>query len=520
MTRHAYRKRRYNQPTFTTHTHQLLDYIESQPILPFRLSKISKECLTKITQMIHHSSVHIPSYEVLDMSDKTMTEFMTSFENTNESRNMPKSISQNIHTNEKIGRIVSANIHGRKIKLYLILPKSSKHSRLFSSTRLADSFFDTCTRRIIVWLDVALQFSGKDCASSLDCYLFFTDDIKRLPKNTNNSDNKLSVDGYPSPDNLLTFPITQYNANTAFTYSCTSSAKIVLFRMEEWFKVFIHETFHCFGLDFSQMNNIESNKQMSKLFPKCHSHMDFRIYETYCEIWAETIHTVFIAYLEEITTSNRFGYNTKRTQKGGRTNVSHSSNGNFNETRMNHILKRVEYLIQRERMFSLFQMSKILHYHTLDYLDLCSTPHTTNQNTYTEKTQVFAYYIVKTILMFHLNEFIEWCNKNNKSSILFFKKTNTNIREYGNLIERLYMSPEFVKIVESKVNTIHTIVPISRVRELTINNTPSIKNHNKYNYSRKTSMNLGDNTGFRKIHVINEFIYDTLRMSLFEMETT
>jgi hypothetical protein len=63
----------------------------------------------------------------------------------------------------------------------------------------------------------------------------------------------------------------------------------MLYRMEEWFKVFIHETFHCLGLDFSGMNVSNSNKQILQLFPGCSRDMDVRVYETYCEIWAETL---------------------------------------------------------------------------------------------------------------------------------------------------------------------------------------------------------------------------------------
>jgi hypothetical protein len=442
----------------------------------------------------------MPVYEVRDMSDKTMTEFMTTFENTSESRLMPKSISHNIYTSEKIGRIVSAKMHGRTIQLYLILPKSTKssnHSRLFSSTKHADSFFDTCARRIIVWLDVVLQFSGKDCATTLDCYLFLTDDVKLLPKKSIISASDLMFDGGEG--------ITQTNANTAFTYACTPSAKIVLFRMEEWFKVFIHESFHCFGLDFSQMDITESNKQMSKLFPKCQPNMDFRIYETYCETWAETINAAFIAYFEETTirdTHNNlrgqplYGYSSNtyapfsfdyaslrrshrytarspgrqrsvglrgitgvpskviKKPKRTRKNVRDYSAHRLLSKLMNRILKRVEYFIQRERMFSLFQMSKILHHHQLTYADLCSRVANgkTKHQPYTEETQVFAYYIVKPVLMFYLNDFIEWCNTHHtETSMLVFSKTNEHIREYGDLIERLYMLPEFSKSQEQGI---------------------------------------------------------------------
>ena len=500
--------------SFTNSTHQLLKYIESRPILPFRLSKVSKDCLTQIIQMVHHSSVHTPSYTLDNISSNEMTRVMADFEKTRESRLIPSSIWTNISNSEKIWRIVTAQLHGRTIHLYLILPKSVKHYRLFSSAKLAESFFDTCARRIMVWLDIVLPFSGKECALSLDCYLFFTDDIKTIPY-----DDKTSP-GIPRKSlerrsGVLTLPkksieqndgdggdggggtITPKHANTAFTYSCVSSSQIVLFRMEEWFKVFIHETFHCFGLDFSQMNMTESNKSMSKLFPKCQSDMDFRIYETYCETWAETINILFIAYLSEYHLGNYKTDRVKHTRKCSSKRDMYCSRQTHTIRRVSgeehandfadlsipkrihtRILKRIDHMIQRERMFSMFQMTKVLHHYSITYADLCSTLE--HLPKYTEETQVFAYYIVKPVLLYHLNEFIQWCVRHNgHNTMLVFKKTEGNIREYGDLIAKLYMLPDFIH----SVNTTHT------------------------KYSRLSNKP-------------NSTIQDTLRMSLFEMETT
>ena len=567
---------------FTKHTRQLLKYIERRPlsfdgkpspynppspsfcvanasltprsgvltILPFRLSNTSQKCLTHILKMIDNASVHTPSYEIDNIPPTEMNQVMTEFEKSRESQLIPPTIWSNISNSEKIGRIVSIKLHGRTIHLYLILPKSETHSRIFASSKLAESFFHTCARRIVVWLDVALQFSGKECADTLDCYLFFTDDLKTLPnKSSGNEKIHLNDGGGVGKDET----ITPRHANTAFTYSCIPKAKIVLFRMEEWFKVFIHESFHCFGLDFSEMNIAESNKHMSKLFPKCQFNMDFRIYETYCETWAETINVIFLAYFRVVRTpyatprsglvaiaeqshlGNNKNIRINRTRKcsmkcrkefringkcsccdssriGYARHVTHS----LSHSRILHILQQVEHMIQRERMFSMFQMSKVLAHHSLKYADFVRTPERRSSETlatqsvgvrriipgdglpskdkcstleisnshadkpeYTEETQVFAYYIVKPVLLFHLNEFIEWCNTHNgHNNVLFFKKTDANVREYGDLIERLYMLPEFIKTVESE----HT------------------------NYSRLSSIS-------------NAFIKDTLRMSLFEFTT-
>jgi hypothetical protein len=478
-TQHTRRQRKHTPLSFTNSTHPLLKYIESRPILPFRLSNTSQKCLTHILKMIHYSSVHMPSYKVDIIQPTEMNQVMTEFEQTRESQLIPPTIWSGISSSEKIGRIVTSQLHSRSIHLFLILPKTDKYSRIFSSAKLAESFFHTCARRIIVWLDVALQFAGKECADTLDCYLFFTDDLKTLPqKSSGNEKIQLNDGGGVGKGNA----ITPRHANTAFTYSCIPTAKIVLFRMEEWFKVFIHESFHCFGLDFSEMNIDESNKHMSKLFPKCQSNMDFRIYETYCETWAETINVIFLAYFRVIKEPH-LGNNknirincTRKCSMKCRKEFSITGKWLFSHSRILHILRQVEHMIQRERMFSMFQMSKVLAYHSLKYVDLCSTSTLDNSPKYTEETQVFAYYIVKPVLLFHLNEFIEWCHKHNgHNTVLFFKKTEANVREYGELIERLYMLPEFIKTVETE----------------------------QTNYSRFS-------------YISKDNVKDTLRMSLFE----
>jgi hypothetical protein len=48
------------------------------------------------------------------------------------------------------------------------------------------------------------------------------------------------------------------------------------------------------------------------------------------------------------------------------------------------------------------------------------------------------------VLFFHLNDFIEWCVRQNRGS-LEFRKNNTTIKSYCKLIEDLYREPEFIK---------------------------------------------------------------------------
>ena len=49
--------------------------------------------------------------------------------------------------------------------------------------------------------------------------------------------------------------ITKFNINSG--YASINEGTIVIFRKEEWFKVFIHESIHYFNLDFRTDNEIK-----------------------------------------------------------------------------------------------------------------------------------------------------------------------------------------------------------------------------------------------------------------------
>ena len=56
------------------------------------------------------------------------------------------------------------------------------------------------------------------------------------------------------------------NVNSGISYVCPEDGEIVIYRREEWFKVFIHETFHALGLDFASMKQDQLNKNIRYLF--------------------------------------------------------------------------------------------------------------------------------------------------------------------------------------------------------------------------------------------------------------
>jgi hypothetical protein len=101
----------------------------------------------------------------------------------------------------------------------------------------------------------------------------------------------------------------------------------------------------------------------------------------------------------------------------------------------------VEKQLMYEQKFSLFQCKKILVQNKINYVDLFE-----KKDVYKESTQIFSYFVLKSIFMYHLNYFIEWCIEKNKDSLDFIK-TKENIREYGNILEDYYLDRDYIQTI-------------------------------------------------------------------------
>jgi hypothetical protein len=285
-------------------------------------------------------------------------------------------------------------VGGRTYHLYFVLP-------LGSSIKI-----DECVKKMNMLLNFATRFASSDCSMHVNVYLYLTNADKRLP----NADKRLP--------NALCQPIDKEHVNTAFTTGCNTTTEITIFRREEWFKVFIHESMHNLGLDFDFSTK---NQQLLKsIFPLKNSKCFLG--ETYCEMWAEILNIL-----------------------------------------LHHDGSAMERHIQIERKFSLFQTAKILDYFDLNYVELYEKTKESErlrQNNYKESTAVFCYYIVKTILLYNCNEFIEWVETNCNGGIKFDQQhVEKFIRE---LIIPTYNQIKLVKTID-KVQTKHFDKPVTDI---------------------------------------------------------
>ena len=203
------------------------------------------------------------------------------------------------------------------------------------------------------------------------------------------------------------------NANSAVTTSCVVNGEIIIFRKEEWFKVLIHETFHVLGMDFSSMNCDKINKQIYKQFPIT---SEFNLYDAYCEFWATIINCAFCCFnlLEDDKNKQDF-------------------------------MLYMDFCIQAEQMFSLFQMNKVLNFIGITYKNLYTKDEIGEHSRllYKEKTNIFAYYIVKSILLYHIGDFL-----NIMGMAYNFTKTETNLFRFVNFISKCKDNTKFLEDFE------------------------------------------------------------------------
>ena len=280
------------------------------------------------------------------------------------------------------------SLNQNKYNIYFSYPSKNKQNQ-----KRIDNYFEECIMKIYLWLSVVQSYIRKDCSKKMDIYIWF-------------SSHKKVID----PNNKILGTI---HVNSAFTTSCQGSTQICLYRKEEWFKVFIHETFHNLGLDFSDANHKQNDVLMTKLFNIENNNDSFRIYESYCEVWAEIMNCFFLSFFQRQDMID--------------------CKSLFNK----HMTKQIT--------FSVFQLVKIVkHYHShySEFIDK-----TRDVIKFKENTYVISYYILKTILLFHSIDFEKWCESKNVN-IFQFHRSKTNVLDYGKLIQQYYNKEPFLKYIQ------------------------------------------------------------------------
>jgi hypothetical protein len=190
--------------------------------------------------------------------------------------------------------------------------------------------------------------------------------------------------------------------NTGYTIGNT----IVVYREEEWLKVFIHECMHVFLYDLELR---DKPTLLYSLFP-----ISIHVNESYCELWARILNCCVISVMNDAS---------------------------------------LEHLLEKERKHSSEQLVKVLNYMKLTYLQLM------DKNTdYKENTNAFAYLVIPAILIQHPYSFVTWCKKNNNDMLPI-----QSASAYVQLIQQQYRSKEFLKTLHTTNSSLFTKMSINNI---------------------------------------------------------
>ena len=324
--------------------------------------------------------------------------------------------------NPSLNSSLNSSLFSRTIKVYFV---DEHNDQVPDPNKYAD-----CFKKMLYWFYILNSSASSTCSQTITIYIYLSSVKKELP-----SHSSIIID--------------QNHANTGFTRNCTVNSEICIFREEEWFKVFLHESFHNFSLDFSDMNIDHLNKQILQLFPLANS--EVTAYEEYTEFWAEIMNASILAIVTPNSNKNGLPIPT-----------------------LNEFLQTCEFIINCERNFGMYQLVKVLKHMNLSYFDLIKREEINTQTylkqnctdskqnctdrkrnctdskqncSYKENTSVLSYYVLKNILLNNYNEFLDWCGKNNTNTFQFVK-TEEHLQMFYKFIEKHYKTKDMLDMID------------------------------------------------------------------------
>lgn len=293
----------------------------------------------------------------------------------------------NEHASRKIN-FYFPDFFGRSISVFFVINDEDEYLNIIDYIK-----------RIMFWLCFLTKHTQNEkCSRKLNIFIYLNDIIKKLPENKGEC-------------------FERKNVNTGFTFTCIPDSEIVIFRKEEWFKVFLHETFHNFGLDFSDMDNENTKDFILSIFPV---NSKVKLFEAYCDFWARTINCLLCSYFS--------CYNDK-----------------------NGFISRTIACINYEIYFSLFQAVKNLDHMHMTYINLFSNDSKSEmkRKKYKEETSVLSYYIICSIFFNNFDNFVTWCKNNNGNTknrmLIQFRNTVDNQMELCEYIRKEYLSKRMLE---------------------------------------------------------------------------
>ena len=248
---------------------------------------------------------------------------------------------------------------GRRIQYSLKMDHSTPEYVVFLTTfnrELDLDYLDMCAVNIFSLVHFLSKSRARDCEiERLELHIFLTPFKKVLPKKKGAT-------------------IGPENVNSGMTHPCQKTTRIMIFRQEEFMKLVVHETVHALGIDIPHRFYQYYREQLDQIFG---IESTYNLNETYTEFWAVTINILF-EIIQSIGPGDRYADDPT------------------------YIKGLIRDCFALEATFSRIQTIKVLDWMGLSLDNLVNR--TQKRSGFKEDTHVFAYYILKYLLLENITD--------------------------------------------------------------------------------------------------------------------
>ena len=206
---------------------------------------------------------------------------------------------------------------------------------------------------------------------------------------------------------------------STYAYNYDEFCKVVIYREEELNKLLVHELIHNLRLDFLVINFPDFYKYVN-----IHPDTTITFNESYTEVMACILNSIICSY-------------------------------EFNNRKNKHLATKYLYY---EIVYSLYQTAKILvHFGFKQSAEFFTpnNPDNLNHTLFTQNTNVFSYFIVKTSLLFNLETLLMFVEDTNyMETPLSNGKYKAN---YLLMVKKSLLNPKFITIINGYMNYILSV---------------------------------------------------------------
>ena len=289
-------------------------------------------------------------------------------------------IDNDIRYNMEKQVLFSCNFEGRLVTITIgIMDKFITNEEIIASIR-----------RMVSWIFVCNKYSdSKYCRPlTVDCYF---SGIKR----------DAPTSSIPKVDH------SNVNGGLSSTMDDNRNSNIIIYRYEEWFKVFLHECGHSYG---HETHNI-FGKPLNSLIKKIISiKVSDRIGEAYVETWGRII---LVCY-----------------------------NSIENTRSYKEFLSLFKFNMKVESVFSSIQTYRFLSFMNLHYEDIIN-PLYSRRDEYEETTNLFAYFVLSGAMMNDPFKFLKLCSSINPNMFQLCKNEYA-VSEFKKYIKECLYNEQFI----------------------------------------------------------------------------